>query len=157
MLIYQTGVLKNVYVKISHGQRPYRNPWNLALGVNQSIRLPSSRDSLCTTGVSLPWKYPRVPDDWPKKSRQSTLPLRGGQLPEDTRLLREKEYFVLTLSLPEVTQDNLSFVFQALWGPGSVIVWGPWWTLLSSSWDSSSGLWPSVSLLRSPRSPFPQS
>lgn len=49
---------------------------------------------------------------------KSTLQLwEGGQLSEATRSLREKEGFVqVTLSLPEVTWDNLSFVFQAFWG-----------------------------------------
>lgn len=36
---------------------------------------------------------------------------------KSTRWLREKECFVqVTLSLPEVMWDNLSFAFQALWG-----------------------------------------
>lgn len=49
---------------------------------------------------------------------KSTLQLwEGSQLSEATPSLREKECFVqVTLSLPEVMWDNLSFVFQAFWG-----------------------------------------
>lgn len=49
---------------------------------------------------------------------KSTLWLReGGEHSEATLPLREKECFVqVTLSLPEVMRDNLSFVFPAFWG-----------------------------------------
>ena len=84
--------------------------------VNQFIWLPFSCNSICTTGVSLHWKYPHVTDDWSKSHSSLHCSSEEASFQRPPGSSRKGVFCSGDPKLPRVMQNNLSFVFQPLWG-----------------------------------------